>query len=275
MGPERSTILSELRRQLAKSQPVMSENACTPSGLLALDRLLPGGGFSGSTIVEWVQHAPGLPVATTALRCLAPMLAKPGCIAVVDGQNEFHAEAALRQGIPAARLLLIRPPSGRGSSHQADFLWALEQATRCSGIRAVLCWIDRISSTAMRRLQLAVERSGVSLHMVRPHSALKQPSWADLRFFVRLSDRQHQQKLLAGNQRFILVELLRSRNAVHHQGHALLKIDYETGHVCTVPELADSAAPATAQAATTTSAARTTTAGATAAGATTRAAAAG
>ncbi len=164
----KTSVLQELRRQLAKVQPSGDEILHVPTGLCSLDRLLPGNGIPGPPLWNGCSRFPEYRQRLWHSSAYVRVYCRRAGVAIVDGQSEFHAEAALRLGIPASRLLLIRPP--RSASHQADFLWALEQTARCSGVSAVLCWIDRISSTAMRRLQLAVERSSVCLHVIRPQS---------------------------------------------------------------------------------------------------------
>ena len=48
-----------------------------------------------------------------------------------------------------------------------DVLWALEEALKCNGVAAVVGEIPEISFTTSRRLQLAVEQSGVMGFIVR------------------------------------------------------------------------------------------------------------
>ena len=162
------------------------------------------------------------------------MLALPGCLAVIDERHEFHADAARSQGIPLSRLLLVRPQhvvpelsvsTGRTrfvrriSAAHNDALWALEQTARCPGVRAVLSWLDRSSSAVMRRLQLAVESSGVSVVLIRPASVLQQPSFADLRLHVQTVTQTDQP---AWKPRLYSVRLLRSRHGLQHEGSAIL-----------------------------------------------------
>ena len=96
----------------------------------------------------------------------------------------------------------------------------------------------------MRRLQLAVERSGVTMVLVRPASILHQPSFADLRLHVTAV-----QPALIGltGRRRVQVQLLRSRHGLQHLEYAQLEVDHETGAVHSISELADSK-PATASA---------------------------
>jgi len=232
----RTARLRELRQQLLKSQHTAVVSQTIETGLSSLDTILPNGGFSTSSVVEWISDQPGTLAGTTALRCARPLLQLSGCLAVIDGHHEFHASAAESTGIPLSRMLLIRP------SDPAETLWALEQTALSAGVRVVLCWLDRVSSTVMRRLQLAVEKSGVTIFLIRPAQVLKQPSWADVRLLIRMEKESGSQQ---PGSRTIAVDLIRSRHSVQQTGRALLKIDHETGVMHSVCRLADSATAAT------------------------------
>lgn len=196
--------------------------------------MLPGGGLPASGLLEWISEDVGQSSASLAFRTLVPMLALPGCFMVIDERHEFHADAVRSQGIPLSRLLLVRPPQRdteitsvvrrshivrKNSAARNEALWALEQAARCPGVRAVLCWLDRSSSAVMRRLQLAVERSGVLVVLIRPVSVLQQPSFADLRLHVQTVIQPDQP---AGSARICSVRLLRSRHVLEQEGKVLL-----------------------------------------------------
>jgi protein ImuA len=230
----RAETIEALRRQLVSTQRTQSSQQCISTGLRSLDDLLPGGGLPASGLTEWISDDVGQSAASIALRAIAPMLALPGCLAVIDERHEFHADAARSQGISLSRLLLVRPqhpgsesssPVGRSrfvrrtSAAHGDALWALEQTARCPGVRAVLYWLDRSSSAVMRRLQLAVERSGVSVVLIRPASVLQQPSFADLRLHVQTVNQPDQS---GWEPRVYSVRLLRSRHGLQHKGRALL-----------------------------------------------------
>lgn len=233
----RAETIEALRSQLISAQRTQSSQRYVSTGLASLDELLPGGGLPTSAVIEWMSDDAGQAAASIALRSLAPMLALPGCLAVIDERHEFHADAARSQGIPLSRLLLVRPqrvgpeassPVGRSrfvrriSAAHGDALWALEQAARCPGVRAVLFWLDRASAAVMRRLQLAVERSGTSVVLIRAASVLQQPSFADLRLHVQTVSQPDQS---AQKPRIYSVRLLRSRHGLHHEGRALLHQD--------------------------------------------------
>jgi protein ImuA len=50
---------------------------------------------------------------------------------------------------------------------EKDVLWAMEEALKCEGLAAVIAEVQDISLTASRRLQLAVEKSGVTGLVIR------------------------------------------------------------------------------------------------------------
>lgn len=241
----RAETIRSLRRQLVSSQQTQSSQQHVPTGLQSLDKLLPGGGLPTSSLIEWIGNDAGQATASIALRSLAAMLTLPGCLAVIDERHDFHAAATQLQGIPLSRVLLVRPPRcpvaattgsaspsrfvRRSTATHSDALWALEQAARCPGVRVVLYWLDRCSSAVLRRIQLAVERSGVTVMLIRSTSVLGQPSFADLRLHVQTEPPFAQHSL---QNRAYSVRLLRSRHGLHHEGMALLHQEPWLEQIC-------------------------------------------
>lgn len=250
----RSLTVDQLRRQLMKSQLLQVERAVVSTGFPELDALMPENGLPTGSVIEWVSDAPGLRATSLALKCAARFLHQPGTMAVVDPVNDFHPASVEHLGIPLSRLLVVRPnPECAGHtfgttmlshSDRSNALWALEQLTRCAGVNVVVTWIDRLSSTAQRRLQLAVENSGVTVFLMRPPQALQQSSWADLRFRIRSTTaatatvQSHECNLTPTSAAQFSVQLVRSKNAVQHQGSAVLECHNETGDVSPPPQLA-------------------------------------
>lgn len=254
----RTKAIQSLQRQLLATKQTQTSQQIIPTGLTSVDRILPHGGLPTASLIEWVSDDVGLHTASIALKSIAPMLTLPGCLSIVDERHDFHADAARCLGIPLSRILLIRPPRAasvpsttsqsrfvrQASRAHSDALWALEQTARCPGVRVVLTYLELASSAVMRRLQLAVERSGVTIVLIRPVSILHQPAFADLRLHVTAVP-----PALAGHSgcRRLKVQLLRSRHGLQHTEHAQLEVDHETGAVHSISELAYSK-PATATA---------------------------
>ncbi|MEY3459039.1 MAG: hypothetical protein RL215_2196 [Planctomycetota bacterium] len=237
--PRREAV-EHLRTQLRSLRPSAVSQAVTPTGLGALDCLLPDGGIPSASVIEWISEHPGQAAASLALRTAAALLQRPGCLAVIDEQREFFPGAIEVQGIPLQRLLLVRIPpepvvlssAGRSRSVSASVtsggqsLWALEQTCRCRGVRVVLAWLQRCTSAVVRRLQLAVESSGVVLMLLRPAQALQQPSFADLRLQVSALPASEDDLPAVGRAfRRIQVRLLRARQSVQSVGFAELRQD--------------------------------------------------
>lgn len=245
----RAEAIHSLRRQLVASQRSQSVQQILPTGLRSLDAILPSGGLPTASLIEWISQDTGLNAGSIALKSIVPMLTLHGCLAIIDEHHDCNADAARCHGIPLSRILLIRPaciasgPSRTSHSRfvrqataaHSDSLWALEQTARCPGVRVVLTFLEQASSAVMRRLQLAVERSGVTIVLIRPASLLNQPSFADLRLYVTAT-----QPVLTDitGRRHLKVQLLRSRHGLQHKGHAQLEVDHETGAVHSISELA-------------------------------------
>lgn len=203
----RAATIEQLRSRIRTVHRSADVQQTVPTNLAALDAILPGGGVPAGSVIEWINDTSGQGAVSVALRCLRALLTRSGCLAVVDHRHDFHAAEVESAGIPLSRMLLLRPqifvgtpsllrtvsaPRGhqeRCSAFQMqEALWALEQCAGCSGVRVVLAWVDRCHSSVMRRLQLAVERSGSTVMLIRPSSALSQTSFADLRLHVSPAD---------------------------------------------------------------------------------------
>ncbi|MEL7267667.1 MAG: hypothetical protein AAFP69_23050, partial [Planctomycetota bacterium] len=110
----------------------------------------------------------------------------PRPLVVVDGDGTFYPPAAIALGIPADRLIVLRPTS------HGDMVWAIDQALRCPDVAAVWAglgaWLDDRDA---RRFQLAAESGGTVGLMVRPAAVIGRPTFADVRFHVQGAPRLH------------------------------------------------------------------------------------
>jgi protein ImuA len=248
----RTQAIQSLRRQLLASPRSRPIQQIVPTCLASLDAILPNGGLPSASIVEWISEDMGIAAASIALTAIAPMFTQPGCLAIVDECHDFYPGAVQCSGIPLSRMLLIRPPRStaavsvdnrrqfvrQSSVAHSSALWALEQTARCSGVRVVLTFLAEASSAVMRRLQLAVEESGVTMVLIRPVSVLRQPSFADLRLHVTAARPVLEDVNVTGCCR-LKIRLLRSRHGLQHTGSAQLEVDHETSAVHSISELAD------------------------------------
>lgn len=165
-----------------------------PSGFRGIDRLLPAGGIGGGSLIEWIG-GPASGAATLAFAVAGRLRgARPegaaGPIVVIDRLGRFHPPAVMPwlEGAPVGKpkaagaavgaIVVVRP------SRDEDEIWAIDQALRCPGVTAVLAWPQRVSSTSLRRWQLAARGSGTVGFLVRPVAARREPSWAEARINV-------------------------------------------------------------------------------------------
>lgn len=207
-------LISLLREKLRLSEPAAAE-AVIASGCQPLDQLLPGRGFARGTLVEWLaETANG--AACLTLRAAHQACREGGWFVVVDRERNFYPPAAAAWQIDLSTTMVIRP------THEQDEYWALDQALRCPHVAAVVGWPRQLDHLTFRRLQLAAEASGTLGLFVRPASARREPSWADVRLGVSA-------RTSRGGWR-LQVELLRCRRHFG-QGVVELEIDDWTGEI--------------------------------------------
>ena len=210
---DRQNTIADLRSKL--HQDVLVREAIS-TGHPELDELLPAGGLRRGSLIEWVGRGPASGAGTLSL-FLAQQIPKSGPRIVIDPDRQVYPLPLLAAGGEPAAWIFAR------ARDHAEGLWAFEQALRCPGVSLVWARIDPISPVAFRRLQIAVESSGGLGFLVRPETALKQPSWAEARFLV--SPRPS----LSESPRF-QIEVAYSRGPVK-RSNLDIEIDTQTGRM--------------------------------------------
>jgi protein ImuA len=162
------------------------------SGSVAMDALLPGGGYGAGTMIEWVHggevgNEHSMPVRGLGSLSLAMRLAIEGMaggkyLVLVDRHRRFYAPGWIGLGGSLDRLIVLRPDS------DADAIWGMDQALRNPSVGAVVALVHRLDDRVARRLQLATEQGGGLGILVRDsHAARRYPSWAEVQWRVRPS----------------------------------------------------------------------------------------
>src|SRR5690606_14127060 len=119
-------------------------------GLVALDALLPGGGWPLAALSEIVYPIPGDGELQLAMPLLARLTQARRPVALIAPPYDPYAPALQRQGLVLNQLVVVE------TFRTVDALWAAEDLLRAHA-GAVLLWQDRIETGAQRRLQLAAE----------------------------------------------------------------------------------------------------------------------
>lgn len=199
-GSGRGQLLDSLRAKLSRietgSRDAVAERISCGSPML--DQMLPGGGLSPGTLNEWVAESDGCGAGWLSL--LAARGAVTGAegngaegrgaegrgrLVVIDGGESmrgggaFYPPAAIAAGIPAEQIIVVRV------SERGDFVWAADQALRSPAVAVVWGFLERLDDRDARRLQLAAETGRSTAMFLRPRAALREPSWAEVRWHVR------------------------------------------------------------------------------------------
>ncbi len=178
-------------------QPVL------PSGHVALDAELPGGGWPLGQLTEILQAQSGL----HEWRLLLPALqaaAQRGPLVLVGAPHLPHLPVLAALGIAPDRVLRIEART------PAERLWAAEQALRCKELGALLAWLPQVRSVQLRRLQLSGSASQALVFALRALDAQRESSPAPLRLAVQCGE---------GTQ--LAVQLLKRRGPLREQPLAL------------------------------------------------------
>ncbi|MDB5978348.1 MAG: imuA [Nevskia sp.] len=153
--------------------------AAVPSvatGLVALDRLLPGCGWPVGALTEILPVCEGI----GELRLLIPALQRIACdqarpVVLIRPPYIPYAPAWARAGLPLHRLVWLQP------STDAEAQWAAEQILRAGIAGAVLLWSTTTADMALRRMQLSAEEGHALCFVFRGPRALRNASPAAVR----------------------------------------------------------------------------------------------
>jgi protein ImuA len=230
-SPSRAELLSDLRdriRSLEDHAP--TGRAQIDLGIAALEDWLSEGRLAAGSLVELLPLEDGTGALTLALLMSRHACGAHRVLVVVDHQGRFYPPAAARLGIDLDRLIVVHPRTPQ------DAALAVDQSLRAAAVGSVLCWPERLTTPAFRRLQLAAEIGGGLGLLLRPSATQRTPSFAALRILVTP---------VASSEvaRRLRLDLL--RGPAGKTGQALiLEIDDATGDVCVPSHVATATARA-------------------------------
>lgn len=176
----RKRTLVELQSQIRaweQGAPVNSTIAF-PVGCDVLDALFPSQGVRRGSLVEWLGDGDSSGAGTLSLIAGRRACSDGRPLVLIDTRHDLFPLSLSLLGFDLSRLVLIRPASER------EALWACEEALRCEAIGLVWANIERLTNTSFRRLQLAAKASSGIGFLVRSAKAVRQSSWAEVRFKV-------------------------------------------------------------------------------------------
>lgn len=92
---------------------------------------------------------------------IASHLQKEGITIWICGQRSVFPPALASFGLKPEQFLFVE------LGLEKERLWVMEEALKCQGVSAVIAELRQLDFTSSRRLQLAVERSGVTGFVIR------------------------------------------------------------------------------------------------------------
>ena len=166
-----------------KGRPAAPPSSVHPTGLAALDAVLPTGGWPEAALSEILMAKEGVGELQLVLPTLA-RLSKAGerIVLVAPPYTPYH-HAWQNAGVDLRLLSVIQ-------AEERDALWAVEQCLRSGSCGAVLCWPRKADDRALRRLQVAAETGQTLAFAWRALSESVNSSPAALRLAVEAKPAQ-------------------------------------------------------------------------------------
>ncbi len=163
-----------------KGRPAAPPASVHPTGLAALDAVLPSGGWPEAALSEILVAQQGVGELRLVWPTLARLSAADERIVLVAPPYTPYPHAWQNAGVDLRQLSVIQ-------ADERDALWAAEQCLRSGSCGAVLCWPHKADDRALRRLQVAAETGQTLAFAWRALSEAINPSPAALRLAVEPS----------------------------------------------------------------------------------------
>lgn len=160
-----------------KGRPAAPPASVHPTGLAALDAVLPSGGWPEAALSEILVAQQGVGELRLVWPTLARLSAAGERIVLVAPPYTPYPHAWQNAGVDLRQLSVIQ-------ADERDALWAAEQCLRSGSCGAVLCWPHKADDRALRRLQVAAETGQTLAFAWRSLSEAINPSPAALRIAI-------------------------------------------------------------------------------------------
>ena len=179
-----SALRAEVRRlERGKGRPFSST---VPLGIPLIDRHLAGGGLSAAALHE-IEGArgewdDGAATAFSLLLVKAFLKSRPGPVLWISGTRDLYGPGLAAFGLDPGRFLFVQ------ARREEDRFWALEEGLADGALSAVVGEVERSSTKAGRRLQLAAGDGGVPAILLRrgltPLRRTREASAAETRWCI-------------------------------------------------------------------------------------------
>jgi protein ImuA len=165
MNGTRADIIARLQKEILPLQglrPALSNTALN-AALGPVKFAFPGASFPLGAIHEFISYCMEDAAATGGFvgGLLSSIIKNDGVIIWISAARNIFPPAMKPFGIPPDRIIFI------DLKKDPEILWTMEEALTCNGLSAVVGEVQELSFTASRRLQLAVEKSGITGFILR------------------------------------------------------------------------------------------------------------
>lgn len=165
MQATRADIIAQLRKDILswESGRRIQETETKVAGFGAIEDAFPNHCFPVGAVHEFCTMGAEESAATGGFisAILSSLMNKGGVCLWINSFRTIFPPALSLFGVAPERVIFIN------LQKEKEILWTMEEALKCEGISAVVSEIRELSFTSSRRLQLAVERSGVTGFVLR------------------------------------------------------------------------------------------------------------
>ncbi len=165
MSVSNAEHIAALRQELLRWQGYRPlADACADPALGPLNDAFPNSVFATGAVHEFIAQRPEDMAATSGFitGLLHSLLKKDNPSLWISANRNIYPLALASLGIPVHKIIFA------DMRREKDVLWTLEEALKCKPLNAVVAEVRQLDFTASRRLQLAVECSGVTAMIIRP-----------------------------------------------------------------------------------------------------------
>lgn len=164
-------------RRVWRGQPAALPLSVQPTGIPALDAVLPTGGWPEASLSEILIPSDGVGELQLVLPTLARLTAHQRRVVVVSPPYRPYAPAWRAAGVDLCWLTIVDTAHDR-------IAWSMEQCLRSGSCAAVLGWLTQADDRTLRRLQVAADTGQTLGFVFRERRALGNPSPAALRLEI-------------------------------------------------------------------------------------------
>ncbi|RPD41668.1 Error-prone repair protein ImuA [Chitinophaga barathri] len=234
----KADIIAALQKEILSLQGYRAEGDSTAVnvGLEAITRSFPNAIFPTGAIHEFLTEAPEHTAATGGFMAglLASLMQRGGACIWVSTSRRLFPPSLKTFGVEPDRFIFV------DLQREKDVLWAMEESLKCGGLAAVIADLGEITFTQSRRVQLAVEHSGVTCFLLRTNPRKLNTIASIARWKITPLPSQLEEGMPGVGFPRWQVELLKVRNGYP----GMWKVEWSAGGFVMLPERAVAATAA-------------------------------